>query len=179
MKEDGKLYVPESQALIDPITEYLKGLGGDDCKGVLFTFDTHSEDTYPGSPESEAFPIHCVKGTAGHRLAFPAASVPFPISIFTLEKNVFNMWEEDDIRIIDEDGYRSDRDFFFNHLIAQDVTDIEVVGVAADFCVKWAVDGLVERGFKVRVMEGLTKGIERQIDQVLKEDWANKRVSLG
>jgi nicotinamidase/pyrazinamidase len=48
---------------------------------------------------------------------------------------------------------------------------VDVVGVAADFCVKWAVDGLLENGFRVRVLRDLTRGIVNQIDQVCAESW--------
>ncbi|MEG8025263.1 hypothetical protein QP162_14100 [Sphingomonas aurantiaca] len=54
-----------------------------------------------------------------------------------------------------------------------------VIGVAADYCVRWAVEGLVERGFAVTVPAGLTRGIERQIDTVAAEDFAGRRLTIS
>ena len=53
-----------------------------------------------------------------------------------------------------------------------------VIGVAADYCVRWAIDGLVERGFRVIVPQALTRGIARPIEQVLAEDFAREAVAL-
>ena len=46
-----------------------------------------------------------------------------------------------------------------------------VIGVAADFCVKDAIAGLLERGFKVEVIRDLTAGIVRDIDQTCQEEF--------
>ena len=61
---------------------------------------------------------------------------------------------------------------------AQGIDTSTVVGVAADFCVRWAVDGLLERGFAVELPAALTRGIERQIDSVAAEDWVGASVRL-
>ena len=39
-----------------------------------------------------------------------------------------------------------------------------IIGVAADFCVKWAADGFLARGFNVESPRRLTRGIVRDID---------------
>ncbi len=43
---------------------------------------------------------------------------------------------------------------------------------------QWAIDGLVERGFRVSVPQALTRGIARPIEQVLAEDFAGQAVAL-
>lgn len=175
MKEDGNLPVPGADYLIEPINEYLRGLKAAETELVLYTFDTHTDTSFPGSPESEMFPPHCYKGTPGWELAVTAEIEP---PVFKLEKNVFNMWEEKGLRITDPTGYDCSREFLFEQLRRNEMTNVEVVGVAADFCVKWAVDGLIDRGFYVTVKENLTAGIERQISQVRAEDWGDA-VTLG
>ncbi|MEE3156302.1 MAG: isochorismatase family protein, partial [Pseudomonadota bacterium] len=70
------------------------------------------------------------------------------------------------------------RDAFFADLARRGVRDVNVIGVAADYCVLWAVQGLLERGFTVHVPQALTKGIDRQIDEVLVSDLAGKPVHL-
>jgi nicotinamidase/pyrazinamidase len=46
------------------------------------------------------------------------------------------------------------------------VDTITVIGGASDFCVKMAVDGLVERNFNVEVIDNLTRGIFKQSREV-------------
>jgi len=176
MKENGNLPVSGAEELIEPINDYLRALKASDVELVLFTFDTHTEEGFPGSPESELFPLHCVKGTVGWELAVTTEVEP---TVFKLEKGVFDMWAEDDIRVVDPTGFDCGREFLFEQLKRNEMIDVEVVGVAADFCVKWAVDGLLRRGFRVTVNESLTRGIERQIDQVLAEDWEDQAVFLA
>jgi nicotinamidase/pyrazinamidase len=53
-----------------------------------------------------------------------------------------------------------------------------VTGVVADFCVRWAVEGLIERGFRITVPANLTRGIVRQINMVAAEEWATARVAV-
>ena len=48
----------------------------------------------------------------------------------------------------------------------------------ADYCVRWAIEGLVARGFTVDVPQGLTRGIARPIAQVVAEDFADAPVRL-
>ena len=76
------------------------------------------------------------------------------------------------------EGVSADRDAFFRDLRARGVEDAVVIGVAADYCVRWAIDGLVERGFRVIVPQALTRGIARPIEQVLAEDFAREAVAL-
>jgi nicotinamidase/pyrazinamidase len=56
---------------------------------------------------------------------------------------------------------------------------VRVTGVAADYCVKWAIDGLLARGFAVEVISDLTVGIERPIEQVVQDDFADQPVTVG
>ena len=73
----------------------------------------------------------------------------------------------------------ADGEAFFKALEGKGIATVSVIGVAADYCVRWAVDGLVARGFAVEVPAALTRGIDRQFDQVLAEDFAGCAVSLA
>jgi len=59
------------------------------------------------------------------------------------------------------------------------VRDITVAGVAADYCVRLAVAGLVARGFRVTVRADLTRGLSRQIDSVFRDEWREAEVALA
>lgn len=169
MAPDGALYVPGADALLLPMREWLRALDPAETVGVLFTFDTHVPEVYAGSAEAETFPIHCVRGSEGWANMLDVALLDPAIPVWRLEKGVFDMWAEPDLRIEDARepvAPRTDRELFFAELKAGGVDEITVIGVAADYCVRWAIEGLIGRGFRVVVPEQLTRGIERQIRTV-------------
>ncbi len=179
MLSDGALPVAGADAIVAPLTEWLAGRTAADTVAVVFTFDTHFTDSYPGSAEARLFPIHCVKGTPGWRNLLDPLAVPPAIPCRTMEKGVFDMWAEDGLHLDDPRGRMPPvpRDAFFADLRRQGIDRAIVVGVAADYCVRWAIDGLIARGFAVVVPAHLTRGIDRPIEQVLKEDFAEQPVT--
>lgn len=208
MMQDGRLPVAGAEEIIAPGIRFLANLDPSKVAAVLMTFDTHSEESFIGSPENlgnsdagePGFPIHCEKGTPGWENVFNPAIIPTQIAVHSLEKGVFNMWEEPTVDVIsgmfgasvvmrgggqvegsDSDGrvYRSDRDRYFAHLHANGITKAIVIGVAADFCVKYAIEGLLKRGFDVTVPAHLTRGIIRQIDQVAAEDFPGATLTIA
>jgi len=91
------------------------------------------------------------------------------------------MWEEPDVTIRNARDLALTpvhRDRFFDALRAKGVDEVVVIGVAADFCVRWAVEGLIARGFRVTIPAELTRGIARQIDAVAAQEWATARVAI-
>ena len=125
------------------------------------------------------FPIHCVRGTQGWGNMLDVALVDAAIPAWRIEKGVFDMWAEPRLALEDaRDAGRPTipREAFFSGLAASGVTDVTVIGVAADYCVRWAVEGLIARGFAVTVPARLTRGIERQIEAVAAEDFAGARL---
>ncbi len=179
MLPDGALPVPGADRIVGPIAEWLAARRADDTAAVLFTFDTHFADTYPMSEEAKLFPIHCVKGTPGWRNLIDPLSIDTAIPCFTLEKGVFDMWAEDGIVLTDPRRVAppAERDGFFAALRDAGTTRAIVVGVAADYCVRQALAGLVARGFSVRVPADLTRGIDRSIEQVIADDFAGGPVA--
>jgi len=92
------------------------------------------------------------------------------------------MWEEPGLVLDDARNPAAPplpRDPFFEALAGSGVRDVTVVGVAADYCVRWAIDGPVERGFRVEVPAALTRGIARQIDSVVAEEWPAGTVRIA
>ncbi|MGY2733841.1 cysteine hydrolase [Sphingomonas sp. UYP23] len=179
MLPDGALAVEGAEALIAPMTAWLGTLRPEETAGVVFTFDTHYAQTYPFSAEALEFPIHCVRETAGWRNMLSPDSVDPAIPAYRLEKGVFAMWSEPGLVLEDERTPARGligRDAYFDELRMDGVTSAIVIGVAADYCVRWAIDGLVKRGFSVSVPRALTRGIAREIDQVLVEDFVGKNV---
>lgn len=180
MHADGALAVAGAEALIAPMRAWLADLDPAETAGVLFTFDTHTAERFTGSPEAEQFPLHCERGTPGWENVLDLAAVAPGIPVYRIEKGVFDMWAEPDLAVeAVGSGEARPRDTFFAALRAEGVTELTVIGVAADYCVRWAIDGAVAHGFTVEVPAALTRGIARPIAQVLAEDFAGKPVRLG
>lgn len=181
MAPEGALAVSGARALAGPMQDWLQALTPEATAGVLFTFDTHEPEVYAGSAEAELFPLHCARGTGGWANLLDVAHVDPAIPAWRLEKGVFDMWAEEGLMI--EDARNSGaqgvhRDYFFEALKTRQVETVTVIGVAADYCVRWAIEGLVARGFGVTVPEHLTRGIDRQIEQVVREEFGNLPVQL-
>jgi nicotinamidase/pyrazinamidase len=169
-------------ALVAPMQEWLAALDPADTAGVLFTFDTHAPDSYAGSPEADAFPIHCVRGSAGWANLLDAGPIDPAIPAWRMEKGVFDMWVEDGLAIEDARDPSAapvPRDFLFSDLKARGIADVTVIGVAADYCVRWAIDGLIARGFRVTVPAALTRGITRTIEEVAASDFVGKALTVA
>lgn len=181
MLADGALSVAGAETLIEPMQKWLAALRPQETAGVLFTFDSHVPEIYAGSAEAEAFPIHCVRGSDGWTNVLDVTLVDPAIPVWRIEKGVFDMWAEDGLVIEDARDPSSaavPRARFFEQLRANGIRDVTVIGVAADFCVRWAIDGLLTRGFDVSVPPGLTRGIVRQIEEVAVEDFAGLPVTV-
>ncbi|HEY1605708.1 MAG TPA: isochorismatase family cysteine hydrolase [Allosphingosinicella sp.] len=179
MAADGALSVPGADALIAPLRQWLAALDPAEIAGILFTFDTHEREAYAGSAEAAEFPLHCERGGPGWRLVADPVSIVQGIPLFRLEKGVFSMWAESDLVVQAMEGSAGrPRDQFFDDLKCKGIDTITVVGVAADYCVRWAIDGLVARGFKIEVPAALTRGIAQQIDAVAAESWPATAVSV-
>jgi nicotinamidase/pyrazinamidase len=181
MAADGALSVAGADALIEPMQAWLRALDPLDTAGVLFTFDTHEPEEYEGSAEAETFPIHCVRGCDGWHNVLDVALLDPAIPAWRIEKGVFDMWAEDGLSIKDArdpTGQAMPREAFFECLRAKGVTDVTVIGVAADYCVRWAIEGLAARDYRVDIPEQLTRGIDRQIRVVADDDFAGLPVRV-
>lgn len=178
MRANGALPVPDAESIIPSINQFLGKLRPEDISGVLFTFDTHRPEVYEGSEEGKMFPIHCVYATDGWELAVDPTVINQEIPIFELEKGVFDMWAENTTTVRDSAQRNLARDTFFANLMEKHGEQVLVLGVASEFCVKWAIQGLVDHGFIVGVNPELTRGIAQDMRQVVAENFVNRRVAL-
>lgn len=182
MAAGGALSVAGAEALVEPMARWLSNRRADDTAAVLLTFDTHEPEVYAASAEAAEFPPHCVRGTPGWENMLDMTVIDAEIPLFRLEKGVFAMWQEDGLFVRDARdpaGLAIPREQFFAGLKRAGVNDAIVIGVAADYCVRYAIEGLVARGFAVTVPADLTRGIARQIDAVVAQDFAGAGVRTG
>lgn len=201
MLPDGRLPVKGAEQLLVPGQTFLANLDARRIAGVLFTFDSHTQHDFIGSAENigdaskgiPGFPLHCELGTPGWHNALNPHLVPQDIPVYTLRKSVFDMWEQPSGEVLVKPlearwctthpplaDQGEARDTFFPESVQarstsrlQHIDTIVVFGVAADFCVKWAINGFLARGFNVAIVEDLTKGIARDMAQTIRQDFGN------
>ena len=152
----GRLAVDGADSLVAPANEFL---ASEKFDKIIATFDTHYNKSYAHSAEAKLFPAHCIYGTRGWELAIN------PGRYTRVLKNQFDVWGAP--RAINQ----AIAGFTPNN------TDVYVMGVASDYCVKYAITGYLTRGYNVIVLQDLCRGIERQIDDVVAE-FKNAKIKM-
>jgi|SRR5579872_983610 nicotinamidase/pyrazinamidase len=164
----GNLYVPGSEKLL-PNIRRLTDAARQNRVFLVSTGDFHT----PNDPEFKVFPPHCVKGTAGAELVpealtekvvrvpnDPDAKIPDDLSNYQqilLEKQTLSIFES---RHADE-------------LVRKlgDRAEFVVFGVVTEYCVGFAVKGLLERGRRVTVVQDAIETLKREEGEKAIADW--------
>jgi nicotinamidase/pyrazinamidase len=150
MLPGGKLYVPGAEKLLPNICRLTDAAR----QGEVFLV-SHGCFHAPDDPEFKIFPPHCVKGTTGADLVpealaetvarvpnDAAAKLPEDLSKYQqilLEKQTLNIFES------------RHADALVQRLGSQ--AEFVVFGVVTEYCVSFAVKGLLERGRRVAVVQ--------------------------
>lgn len=193
LKEDGILSIKGADSLIYKSDLFFNYINKNFFNAVLFTQDTHFENEYKHSEESKQFPLHCEYKSKDWELSLDTKTLATKTQIYKMNKNKFDMWDSEKDKNntigLDFKNYSVYKDLykikdFKNEVIWENIDDflstwknkkveIYIIGVASDFCVKYAIDGYIKRGYDVFVIQDLTQGIKKEIIDVLKEDYAN------
>jgi len=146
----GNLYVPGAEKLL-PNIRRLTDAARQDCVFLV----SHGCFHPPNDPEFKIFPPHCVKGTAGSELIpealtekvarvpnEPDAAIPADLGKYQqilLEKQTLDIFES----------------MHADQLVQRLGTHAEFVvfGVVTEYCVSFAVKGLLTRGRRVAVVQ--------------------------
>jgi nicotinamidase/pyrazinamidase len=145
----GKLYVPGAEKLLPNIRRLTDAAR----QGKVFLV-SHGDFHAPDDPEFKIFPPHCVKGTSGSELVpeavteniarvpnDPDAKLPDDLTRYQqilLEKQTLSIFES------------RHADDLVNKLGTQ--AEFVVFGVVTEYCVSFAVKGLLQRGRRVAVV---------------------------
>lgn len=159
MVPGGKLYVPGAEKILPN----LRRLTDAARRGQVFLV-SHGCFHPEGDPEFAVFPPHCMQGTPGARFVpealtdkiaevpnLESASLPPDLSQFhqiLLEKQTLNIFES---RHADALVKRLPPD-----------ADFVVFGVVTEYCVYFAVKGLLERGRKVSVVTDAIETLKKE-----------------
>lgn len=189
-REDGNLYVPGAQDIIEPANGFLRAVQTGVFDYTLVIMDTHFTEEYHLSQESVQFPPHCEFGTADWELSVDISGC-FPV--LYLLKNQFTMWGENqgDVSLFTEPTRIQAHQNLFHvidnltspkQVIPRDdfikamgdssdgvMLEVTMIGVASDFCIRYALEGWLARGARVTIISDLTKGINKETPEVLGE----------
>jgi len=155
----GKLYVPGAEKLLPNIRRLTDAAR----QGKVFLV-SHGDFHTPNDPEFKIFPPHCVKGTPGSELVpeaitdkvvrvpnEPDATLPEDLSNYQqilLEKQTLDIFES---RHADELVKRLGSG-----------AEFVVFGVVTEYCVSFAVKGLLERGSRVAVVSDAIETLKKE-----------------
>jgi nicotinamidase/pyrazinamidase len=150
--EGGSLAVPGGAYVARSISERLTG-GGDAYDHVVATQDYHVDpgDHFSGRPDFvHTWPPHCVAGTPGAEfhpdLDTARVEAVFRKGAHAAAYSGFEGAEKSGMSLAD-------------WLRAHDVTEVDIVGIATDHCVRATAVDAAKGGFVPRVLLGLTAGV--------------------
>lgn len=185
MRPDGKLYVPDAER-IEPALRRLTATAGEHAIPVIASADDHE----PSDPEisddpnfEETYPPHCMRGTPG------AERVPATQQRWTLEVAHQPLPEAELARAAAVERpviliHKKRFDVFTNPnteplVRALDPERIVLYGVALDVCNRFAIEGLLARGFgNITLVTDATKPIHADRADELLASWSSRGVEL-
>ena len=167
----GALYVPRAEQLIPALARIFEGVRERGIP-VISSVDAHSEN----DPEFAGWPAHCVAGTLGQQKIpvtlfrdratvpnKPGVELPKGVPQVIVEKQTLDVFSNPNfLRLLDL--YPSE--------------ECVVVGVATDYCVRYAIEGLLNAGRKVKVVTDAIRAIDDAAGQKLLADWAARGATL-
>jgi nicotinamidase/pyrazinamidase len=153
--EGGSLAVAGGAAVARRLTRYLRAHAGD-YAAVVATRDRHVDPgdhfaTAPNEPDFQTtWPVHCVAGTSGAEL--------HPDLDTTALDAVFDKGEHA-AAYSGFEGRASDGTGLADWLSSRGVQQLDIAGIATDYCVKATALDAVNAGFAVTVLDDLTAGV--------------------
>ena len=189
MRPDGKLPVGEGDGAedIEPALSIATDIARENDIRVVNTADYHNEDSdeFSRNPDfQETFPPHCLAGSKGADYV-PATQPEDPMELDWREEA---NWSE----VMSHEGdfvlYKDAFDIFAGEpesphaeelVETLDPDQAVVYGVASDVCVDYAVEGLMDQGVEVYVVEDATKGIDPEASEDAKYNWMTEGAKIG
>jgi nicotinamidase/pyrazinamidase len=150
--EGGSLAVVGGQSVAAAVSDYLAARA-DAYDAIAATRDHHRDPGahFAAEPDFiDSWPPHCVAGTPGAdfhpALATSAVDEVFDKGEYEAAYSGF-------------EGRDADGTPLAEWLRARDVTHVDVVGIATDYCVRATALDALEEGFTVRVLDDLIAGV--------------------
>ncbi len=153
--EGGSLAVVGGDAVAAAITDHLAARV-DDYHGIVATRDRHRDPGAHFSAEpdyTDSWPPHCVEGTSGAEL-HPALDTSRIDEVF--DKGAYAA-AYSGFEAVSAEGAS-----LAGWLRARAITEIDLAGLATDYCVRATALDAVREGFAVRVLNDLTAGVAEE-----------------
>jgi nicotinamidase/pyrazinamidase len=169
--EGGSLAVAGGAAVARDVSAYLQQ-AGDDYAAVVATRDHHVDPGhhFADAPDFvDSWPAHCVVGTPGVRLHPDLRTDPiqavFDKGEYTAAYSGF-------------EGADAQGESLADWLRDRGVTDVDIAGIATDYCVRATALDAVREGLSTRVLVDLTAGVAESTTRAALEDLAAAGVEL-
>ncbi len=179
----GSLAVPEGEKIIKPINEIIK-----EYDLVIATKDWHPKNhisfasNHPDKKigdiinvhglDQVLWPDHCIQNSYG-------SDFPEQLNISKLVKVVY---KGSDANIDSYSGFFDNGHFrstgLSDYLKSKNVTRIDYVGLATDYCLKYTAIDSVSEGFKTRVLVDCIMGIDKKGCELALNEMKSKGVEL-
>ena len=169
--EGGSLAVVGGEAVAAAITDHLTA-HADDYDVIVATRDRHRDPGahFAAEPDYvDSWPAHCVVGTPGAEF-HPALDTSRIAEVF--DKGAYAA------AYSGFEGVSADGASLAGWLRARDITDIDVAGIATDYCVRATALDAVREGFAVRVLDDLTAGVAAESSATAREEMRAAGVEL-
>jgi nicotinamidase/pyrazinamidase len=169
--EGGSLAVVGGEVVAAAITDYL-ATNADDYETVVATRDRHRDPGahFAAHPDYiDSWPPHCVVGTPGAEL-HPALDTSRIDEVF--DKGGYAA------AYSGFEGVSSDGMPLADWLRAHDVGEIDLAGLATDYCVRATALDAVREGFAVRVLDDLIAGVASDSSARAREEMRGAGVEL-
>lgn len=157
--EGGSLAVFGGRALADRLGRFLQKQGFAEYDYIATTQDWHIEpgDHFSKTPDFvNSWPKHCVAGTDGARIVKNLLEVLMGHVNFAVKKGQFTA------AYSGFEGVCEDGTLLGDALREVGVTDVDVVGIASDYCVAATALDAQAQGFNTSVLMNLTVGINAE-----------------
>jgi nicotinamidase/pyrazinamidase len=170
--EGGSLAVAGGAAVARAISDYLAGPDGAGYDHVVASQDFHVDPGAHFSAEPDYFsswPAHCVAGTAGAEF-HPDLDTSNIEEIFRKGQHAaaYSGFE----------GADKDGDSLDSWLRQHSVTEVDVVGIATDYCVYATAADAAKAGFATRVLLNMTAGVDKHTTTAAIEKLLDAGVAL-
>jgi nicotinamidase/pyrazinamidase len=186
MKADGRLYVPDSEAII-PVLGRLTSHAHRQGIRIIASADDHLPDHHELSDQPdwrETFPPHCLRGTPG-QAKIPETGLHHPMVIEP---------EPEDPAVLAARVRTHDGDILFHKhwfdvftnsnvlpvLDALAPAAVVLYGVALDVCDRYAIEGLLRHrpGLRLSLVTDAARAIHSEAASQLLADWQRRGVHL-
>jgi nicotinamidase/pyrazinamidase len=171
--EGGALGVKGGNAVAEGIAAYLEPEPDYDFVAISLDWHKPAPDTncghfaLEGEPDYvNSWPIHCVARSHGAMLH--SALQPFAVSFDAILRKGYGTQSYSAFEGVTAGGHS-----LLALLRSNGITDLDVCGIATDYCVKASVKDALGLGFSVRVLSGLCAGVDPADSAIAMEDMSD------